>query len=425
MTKLTAVILGGGQGSRLEPLTRIRSKPAVPIAGKFRLIDIPISNCLHSDIKHIFVLTQFNTESLHRHITTTYRFDSFSEGFIRLLAAQQTIESKDWYQGTADAVRKNLFYLRNVDDHIIILGGDHLYRMDYRKYFDYHLQYNADITISVKPIYEHETSQFGILKTSTDGRITSFFEKPKEQNILDEYRVDPALFDNFKIESQNRTHVASMGIYIFNKDVLFDILNSSTMEDFGKEIIPASLKDYNVYAYFFDDYWQDIGNMRSFLEAHIELTKSVPLFNFYDERHRFYTRPRFLPAAKIINCQINHSLIADGAILQGSSVEDSIVGIRSYISEGAHIQRSIIMGNERYETIKERQENDARGIPNLGIGPNSAIKNSIIDLNVRIGRNVKLINREGVTETFQPNYAIRDGIIIVPKGESVPNDTVI
>jgi len=425
MTKLTAVILGGGQGTRLEPLTKFRSKPAVPIAGKFRLIDIPISNCLHSDIKHIFILTQFNTESLHRHITTTYRFDNFSEGYIRLLAAQQTIDSKDWYQGTADAVRKNLFYLRNVDDHIIILSGDHLYRMDYRKFFDHHLLTGADITISVKPIYEHETSGFGILKTSPDGHITSFFEKPKDKKILDEYRVDQALYKNFNVESKDRTHVASMGIYIFNKNVLIDILNSNTMEDFGKEIIPASLKKYNVFTYFFDDYWQDIGNIKSFLEAHLDLTRSVPLFNFYDEQHRFYSRPRFLPAAKIINCHINHSLIADGAILQGSTIEDSIIGIRSYISEDCRIQRSIVMGNERYETIKERQNNDNLGLPNLGIGAHSDIRNSIIDLNVRIGHNVKLINKDGITETFQENYAIRDGIIIVPKGESIPANTVI
>ncbi len=425
MTKLTAVILGGGQGTRLEPLTKFRSKPAVPIAGKFRLIDIPISNCLHSDIKHIFILTQFNTESLHRHITTTYRFDNFSEGYIRLLAAQQTVDSKDWYQGTADAVRKNLFYLRNVDDHIIILSGDHLYRMDYRKFFNHHLETGADITIAVKPIYEHETSGFGILKTSADGHIISFFEKPKEQKILDEYRVDQSLFKNFNIEPKDRTHVASMGIYIFNKNVLFEILNNNTMEDFGKEIIPASLKDYNVLAYFFDGYWRDIGNISSFLEAHLDLTRSVPLFNFYDEQHRFYSRPRFLPAAKIINCHINHSLIADGAILQGSTIEDSIIGIRSYISEGCRIQRSIVMGNELYETIKERQNNDSLGIPNLGIGANSEIRNSIIDLNVRIGQNVKLINKDGITETFQDNYAIRDGIIIVPKGESIPANTVI
>ena len=422
---MTAVILGGGQGTRLEPLTKFRSKPAVPIAGKFRLIDIPISNCLHSDIKHIFVLTQFNSESLHRHITTTYRFDNFSEGHIRLLAAQQTVDNKDWYQGTADAVRKNLFYFRNADDHIIILSGDHLYRMDYRKFLDYHQRSGADITISVKPIHASETSEFGILKTASDGRITSFYEKPKEQSILDEYQIDPALFDNFQIESRNRTHVASMGIYIFSKKILFDVLEANTMQDFGREIIPDCLKKYTVCAYFYDDYWKDIGNIGSFLEAHLDLTRSVSEFNFYDERHRFFTRPRFLPAVKILSSQIHHSLLADGAILQGSMVEHSIIGIRSFVSEGAHIQRSIIMGNERYETINERIANDNNGIPNLGIGPNAVIKNSIIDLNVRIGANVKLINQEGVTETFQNNYAIRDGVIIVPKGETIPAGTVI
>ena len=298
MAQITAVILGGGRGSRLEPLTKLRSKPAVPIAGKFRLIDIPISNCLHSNINHIFILTQFNTESLHRHIHMTYRFDNFSGGYIRILAAQQTADIQDWYQGTADAVRKNLLFLRNADDHIIILSGDHLYRMDYRQFYDYHLRCDADISISVKPIFEHETRGFGILKTKSDGEITDFYEKPEDKKILDEYRIDPELFKDFDLESKDRTHVASMGIYIFKKQVLFDILNNNTMEDFGREIIPESIKDKKVYAYFFDGYWEDIGSIRSFFDAHMGLTKSIPTFNFYDERYPLFTRARFLPAGQ-------------------------------------------------------------------------------------------------------------------------------
>jgi glucose-1-phosphate adenylyltransferase len=425
MAKLTALILGGGQGSRLQPLTQIRSKPAVPIAGKFRLIDIPISNCLHSGINHIFILTQFNSESLHRHIHLTYRFDNFSGGYIRILAAQQTAEIMDWYQGTADAVRKNLLFFRNVDDHIIILSGDHLYRMDYRKFFDYHLRTDADISIAVKPIQESEASEFGILKADSEGKITSFYEKPSDQKLLDSYRVDKELFDNFELEQGDRSHIASMGIYIFKKKVLFDILENSKKEDFGREIIPDAIKSLRCFAYFFDGYWHDIGSIRSFLNAHMDITKQVPDFNFYDEKHRFFTRPRFLPASKINDCHILDSIVAEGSIILQSRIESSVIGIRSYIDHGTHIQGSIYMGNTRYETIEEHRANQDMGRPNLGIGKNCNIRNSILDLDVRIGNNVQLINRENITESFQDNYAIRDGIIIVPKGAVIDHDTVI
>jgi len=425
MAKLTALILGGGQGSRLQPLTQIRSKPAVPIAGKFRLIDIPISNCLHSDINRIFILTQFNSESLHRHIHLTYRFDNFSGGYIRILAAQQTAEIMDWYQGTADAVRKNLLFFRNVDDHIIILSGDHLYRMDYRKFFDYHLRTDADISIAVKPIMEQETAEFGILRANKEGKITAFYEKPSEQKILDDYRVDQELFKNFEIEAHDRSHIASMGIYIFKKQVLFDMLENNKMQDFGREIIPEALKSLKCYAYFFDGYWHDIGSIRSFLDAHMDITKQVPDFNFYDETHRFYTRPRFLPASKINDCHIIDSIVAEGSIILQSKIKSSVIGIRSYIDHGSYMQGSINMGNSRYETIEEHQANSENGRPNLGIGTHCTIRNAILDLDVRIGNNVQLINREQVTETFQDNYAIRDGIIIVPKGSVIPHDTVI
>jgi glucose-1-phosphate adenylyltransferase len=425
MSELTALILGGGRGTRLEPLTKLRAKPAVPIAGKFRLIDIPISNCIHAGIRHIFILTQFNTESLHRHIHKTYLFDNFSRGSVRILAAQQTAESQDWYQGTADAVRKNLLYFEKSDEHIIILSGDHLYRMNFREYFKYHLEQEADITIAVKPIYDHEAHQFGILKADSKGRITEFYEKPNNQDLLDRFRVNDVLFENFGIEPQNRKHIASMGIYIFKKQVLFDILNNNNMEDFGKEIIPTSLKKAKVYAYFFDGYWEDIGSIASFFNAHMDLTTRMPRFNFYDEEYRFFTRPRYLPATKIINCQISHSMIAEGAIILGSRLESAIIGIRSFIDEGTDIERSIIMGNARYETIEQRRLNQERGEPNIGIGSNSVIRNAIIDMDTRIGANVQLINREAIDETFQTNYTIRDGIIIIPKGSIIPNNTVI
>jgi glucose-1-phosphate adenylyltransferase len=425
MARLTALILGGGRGTRLQPLTNLRAKPAVPIAGKFRLIDIPISNCIHSGIKYIFILTQFNTESLHTHIHNTYRFDNFTKGYIRILAAQQTAENQDWYQGTADAVRKNLLFLSSADDHIIILSGDHLYRMDYRKFFDYHLTTGADISIAAKPIYMHEAKDFGILKTTPEGKITDFYEKPETEDILNEYRIDPALFNSFNIDPKDRTHVASMGIYIFNKQTLFDSLENNQMEDFGRQIIPKSIKELKVNAYFFDGYWEDIGNIRTFYSAHMELTKPIPRFNFYDEDYRFFTRPRYLPASKVNNCHINQSIIAEGSILLGSIIENSIIGIRSFIDEGTLVQNSIIMANTRYETVEDRMLNRQKGKPNLGIGSNCVIKNSIIDMDARIGDNVQLINKDNINETFHSNYAIRDGIIIIPKGSIIPENTII
>ncbi len=425
MSDLTAIILGGGRGTRLEPLTKVRAKPAVPIGGKFRLIDIPISNCLHSGIKHIFILTQFNTESLHRHIHNTYRFDTFSRGYIRILAAQQTAEIEDWYQGTADAVRKNLQFLESADENVIILGGDHLYRMDYRKFFEHHQKTRSDISIAVIPIHEKEASGFGILKTDENGKITEFFEKPSDKEILNSYRIDRDLFEHFNIDPKERTHVASMGIYIFNKKVLFELLRDNAMEDFGREIIPASIKSKTVSAYFFDGYWEDIGNISSFFEAHMQLTKPIPPFNFYDEDYPFYTRPRYLPASKINNCQINHSIVAEGSIILGSIIEQATIGIRSFVDEGTLIQRAILMGNTRYESIREKEINRSNGIPNLGIGKNCVVRNAIIDMNACIGDNVHLINKEGVKETFQENYAIRDGIIIIPKGVRIPANTVI
>lgn len=425
MSLMTAIILGGGRGTRLDPLTRVRSKPAVPIGGKFRLIDIPLSNCLHAGVRDIFILTQFNTESLHRHIYNTYRFDNFTRGSIRILAAQQTLENQDWYQGTADAVRKNLSFFEDVEDNIIILGGDHLYRMDYAEFLDNHIESKADISIAVKPIFEHETSEFGVLKANDKGVITSFYEKPKEKEILDQFRISPELFDKYKIDPYGRSHIASMGIYIFKKQALFDLLKNNTKEDFGKQIIPDSLSKKRVISYFFDGYWEDIGTIGSFFQAHMELTEPLPKFNFYDEQYTFYTRPRYLPASKINKCQINQSIIAEGCILLGSIIENSVIGIRSYIDEGTLIQRSIIMGSQHYETIEEHKFNAANDRPNLGIGKNCIVKNAIIDMNCSIGNNVQLINKDNQTEAEGEYYRIRDGIIIIPKSTVIPNNTII
>ncbi len=425
MNNMSAVILGGGRGTRLDPLTKVRAKPAVPIGGKFRLIDIPMSNCLHSGVRDIFILTQFNTESLHRHIYNTYRFDNFSQGSIRILAAQQTAESQDWYQGTADAVRKNISFLHDCGDNIIILSGDHLYRMDYKTFLDFHLEMEADISIAVKPIFEGEAGGFGILKADEKGTITSFYEKPKEQKVLDDYRIDEKLFSNFKIEPEGRSHVASMGIYIFKKEVLFELLADNDKEDFGKEIIPDCLDRKKVAAYFFDGYWEDIGTVRAFFDAHMDFTNPVPRFNFYDERYPFYTRPRYLPASKINKCQINQSIIAEGSILLGSIIENSVIGIRSYIDEGTLVQRSIIMGNARYETIEQRIVNEYRQSPNMGIGKNCIIRNAIIDMNCSIGNNVQIINKDNRQEAEEELFTIRDGIIIIAKGTVIPDNTLI
>ncbi len=425
MVKLTAIILGGGQGSRLYPLTKVRSKPAVPIGGKFRLIDIPISNCLHSGIRDIFILTQFNTESLHRHIYDTYRFDNFSQGSVRILAAQQTAQNKDWYQGTADAVRKNLNFFHSANEHIIILSGDHLYRMDYRSFLLHHMDSNADISIAVKPIFEHEASEFGVLKTDDDGVITDFFEKPKTKDELEKYRISPEVFKRFNMSQDGHSHIASMGIYIFKKDVLMELLSNNDMGDFGREIIPGSLKSNLVSAYFFNGYWEDIGTVQAFFNAHMDFTRAVPHFNFYDEDYPIYTRPRYLPPSKVNQCQINHSIIGEGSILLGSIIEDAVVGIRSYIDEGTFIQRSIIMGNAHYNTIEERRRNNSKGIPNLGIGKNCIIRNAIIDMDCSIGNNVQLINKDNVQDKQEESYTISNGIIIIPKGTVIPDNTII
>jgi len=425
LSKVITIILAGGQGSRLYPLTKKRSKPAVPIAGRFRLIDFPISNCIHSGLRRIFLLTQFSSESLHRHIFLTYRFDSFSKDFITILSASQTLESPDWYQGTADAVRQNLRFLRTEGEMVLILSGDHLYQMDYRKFIDFHLDKNADISISVYPVHYEMAPEFGVMKVEENGKISEFHEKPKEPSLLDSTKVDEKVFKQFHLDAAGRTHLASMGIYLFNWEVLKDLLSNTSYEDFGREVIPAALNKFNVYAYFFDGYWKDIGTIRSFFEAHLDLLQPLPQFNLYDEDRMIFSHARFLPGSKIMFSEVQNSILCEGSIIERARINQSIIGIRSRIGENSVIERAVVMGADFFESVEEIARNKAEGIPNVGIGKNCEVRNTIVDKNVRIGSNVKLINSRNINEEDTEGYVIEDGIIVIPKNAIIPDDTVI
>lgn len=425
MAKVVTIILAGGQGSRLFPLTKMRSKPAVPIAGKFRLIDIPISNCIHSGLRKIFVSTQFASESLHRHIFLTYRFDNFSKDFVTVLSAAQTLENRNWYQGTADAVRQNLRFLRTTGDLVLILSGDHLYRMDYRKFIDFHLKKKANISIAVYPVSYEDSSQFGVMKVNEKGRIVSFFEKPQTDSDKDKMMVPEEAFNQFGLESKGRTHLASMGIYLFNWEVLKDLLESLWDEDFGKQIIPAAIDNQKVYGYFFGGYWADIGTIRSFFDAHMNLTQHLPAFNFYDEEKPIFTHARFLPASKILNSQVSHSILGEGSIINRSRLNHAIIGLRSRIGENSGIDHVVMMGADIFESEEDKKENMKRGTPSIGIGDNCEIRNAILDKNVRIGHGVKLVNSRNVNEEDAENYYICEGIIVVPKNAVIPDGTII
>jgi glucose-1-phosphate adenylyltransferase len=421
-----AVVLGGGQGARLYPLTKYRAKPAVPIAGKFRLIDIPISNCIHSELVRIFVLTQFNSTSLNRHIVQTYRFDAFSRGYVQILAAQQTLENTAWYQGTADAVRQNLRRLVETPcDCIVILAGDHLYRMDYRDMIHEHMEKEADITVAVVPVHTDKVREFGILRTDLDGRVTEFMEKPQEDGEIQMMAIDEAAFQQRGILPLGRSHVASMGIYVFNKDVLVDCLQDESMVDFGRHIIPASIQSRKTHAYYFDGYWRDVGTIKTFYDTNLELTHVVPEFDFYNESALVYTHPRFLPGSKINSCNIQSSILCEGTIISGSKIQNSIVGIRSIIRSGAEIFNSVVMGADYYETIEDQQAKMEKGLPPIGIGEGSIIQNAIIDQNARIGRNVRIANSKGNEVYDDPNFSIRDGIVVVHRNSAIPDNTVI
>jgi glucose-1-phosphate adenylyltransferase len=425
---VVAVILGGGAGSRLFPLTHERSKPAVPLGGTYRLIDVPVSNCINSEITQIFVLTQYNSASLNRHISRTYRFSSFSTGFVEVLAAEQTKENPEWFQGTADAVRQMLPHLRDWHvDTLLILSGDHLYRMDYRNFLKRHFETNADMTVSVNPCRRDEAPEFGLLKTDAKGKIIEFREKPKGE-ALESMLVDTTGFGLTDEEATSRPFLASMGIYVFNYNRMVELLKTDdSWVDFGREIIPAAIEKYNVQAHLFKDYWEDIGTIRAFYEANLDLASPLPKFNFFDAAAPIYTRSRYLPPSKMHNCDIDNSMISEGCILNGVHVRNSIIGLRSRIDKGADIEDSIVMGSDFFESISEIQTNIKNGKPHIGIGENTVIRRSIIDKNVRIGKNVRLVNQDDAMEreADDKSFYIRDGIIIIPKNAVIPDGTVI
>ncbi|MEA2561119.1 MAG: glucose-phosphate adenylyltransferase [Acidobacteriota bacterium] len=421
MEKVITAILGGGQGSRLWPLTRDRAKPAVPIGGKFRLIDIPISNSLHAGIDRIFVITQFNSASLHRHIAQTYRFSAFSLGYVNILAAELTAERKDWYQGTADAVRQCLPRLLEPNPpEVLILSGDQLYLMNIGELMKTHRERGADLTIAVKPVTREEAPGFGILRLDPTGRVREFHEKPKEPAELDMLAVDEQTQAAMGYPAPEGSLLASMGIYIFRPEVLRELLVGSTTVDFGREVIPQSLDKYRVYAYPYEGYWTDIGTIPSFHQANLDLTLPLPPLNLYDSELRVFTHPRFLPGTKVNQCFIQCSLLSEGSILSGSRVTDSIIGIRAVVREHAIVERSVIMGANIWESLPQGSSQVG-----LGIGRDCHIRNSIIDFNARIGDGCKLLNEAGVQNFDNENYCIRDGIIVVPKNAILPPGTVI
>ncbi len=423
-----AVILGGGAGSRLFPLTQHRSKPAVPLGGKYRLIDVPVSNCINSNISQIFVLTQYNSASLNRHISRTYRFSSFSTGFVEVLAAEQTRDNPEWFQGTADAVRQMLPHIRDWRvNTLLILSGDHLYRMDYRKFLDRHYETNADVTISVIPSTPADAEGFGLLKTDADGRIIQFKEKPKGE-ALEEMRVDTTQFGLSAEDAKTRPFLASMGIYVFNYEKLVTMLrDDESFVDFGGEIIPDAIKRYNVQAHSFRGYWEDIGTIRAFYEANLDLASPLPKFNFFDAATPIYTRSRYLPPSKVHNCNIDNSMVSEGCILNGVYAQRSIIGLRSRIDQGVKIEHSIIMGTDYFEAIDEIRLNIDNKVPHIGIGENSVVRKAIIDKNARIGKNVVMTNQSGTINADGPSgsYYIREGIIIIPKDGVIADGTVI
>jgi glucose-1-phosphate adenylyltransferase len=409
---VVGLILGGGAGSRLQPLTAERAKPAVPIAGKYRLVDIPISNCINSGIRNVFLLTQFNSVSLHQHIGNTYRFDQFSGGHVRILAAEQTPDSAGWFQGTADAVRRTMRYFKDDQPDIaVILSGDQLYRMDLKAVIEEHIEKGADLTISTKPVSRDEAQSLGIMQTGKNGRILQFAEKPG----------DTVMLDQLKAPRDDDTYLASMGIYVFNMDVLRELLCNCEETDFGKHIIPGAIEKYKVYSYIFEDYWEDIGTIRSFWAANLALTDPLPQFSFYDMTKVIYTRMRYLPPSKINQCSLSRCLLSDGCIISGDRIEHCVVGLRALVGEGSIVEDSILMGADYYE---HGEIEDPSGIA-IGIGKNCRVQNAIIDKNARIGDNV-VISPEGKPENEQTAlYWIRDGIMVIPKNTVIPSGTIL
>jgi glucose-1-phosphate adenylyltransferase len=420
-----SIILAGGAGKRLFPLTQDRSKPAVPLGGKYRLIDVPISNCINSGLNKIFVLTQFNSASLNYHIINSYRFDPFAKGFIEVLAAEQTMTNPNWFQGTADAVRQHLHrFTGRENDYQLILAGDQLYRMNYQELLERHWNTEADVTICVIPRSEATASSFGLLKLDRDGRVEHFREKPKG-DALHEMRTDTAALGLTPEQAAQRPYVASMGIYLFKRDVLVDLLADASMIDFGYQVIPRAIEKFKVHGFLFDGYWEDLGTVEAFYRANIDLTSSEPHFDFHDMTAPIYTRARFLPPSRIEECEIHNSIIAEGSVLKGARIASSIVGIRSPIGEDVVFERALMMGADYYEDSENREYNRQLNRPDIGIGKGSVIRRAIIDKNAHIGSGVQILNEQRVQNFDGAGYYIRDGIVIVPKNGVLPDGTVI
>ncbi|MGV2829755.1 glucose-1-phosphate adenylyltransferase [Myxosarcina sp. GI1(2024)] len=430
MKQVLGIILGGGAGTRLYPLTKLRAKPAVPLAGKYRLIDIPISNCINSDIVKIYVLTQFNSASLNRHLNRSYNFSGFREGFVEVLSAQQTKDNAGWFQGTADAVRQYLNIIREWDDvdECLILSGDHLYRMNYAKFIEHHRQTNADITLSVVPIDGKRASSFGLMKIDGEGRIIDFSEKPKGE-ALKQMQVDTTVLGLNADQAKQSPYIASMGIYVFKKDVLIRLLEKNLEQtDFGKEVIPNASKDHRVQAYLFKGYWEDIGTIESFYEANLALTRQPkPPFSFFEERAPIYTRSRYLPPTKLLNCSITESMIAEGCILKDCRINHSVVGLRSRVEANCTIEDTLILGADFYESLPERESGLKNGRIPVGIGANSTVRKAIVDKNARIGQKVQIVNKDRVEESQKEDegFYIRGGIVVILKNATITDGTVI
>ncbi len=425
---LLAVILGGGAGTRLFPLTQQRSKPAVPLGGKYRLVDVPISNCINSDVIRIFVLTQYNSASLNRHIAQTYRFSTFADAFVEILAAEQTPESGQWFQGTADAVRQVLPHIRDWRiETLLILSGDHLYRMDYREFLQRHYETGADITVSVIPVQAESASEFGLLKTDSAGRIIEFSEKPKGA-ALEAMRVDTTKMGLSETDAMARPFLASMGIYVFKYEHLEHLLAEAAEHvDFGKEVIPSAIGRYHVQSFLFDGYWEDIGTIAAFYKANLDMTAAIPPFNLFDAEAPLLSRARYLPPSKFDNCEIRDSIFSDGCIINGAKINRSVIGLRSRIAEGAQLDSAYMMGADFYQTLEEMSNDVTNNLPRIGVGANTIITRAIIDKNARIGSSVKLVNEAQASEADGPDgsYFIRDGIIIVPKNAVIKDGTVV
>ena len=421
-----ALILGGGRGTRLYPLVKARSKPAVSLGGQYRMIDIPVSNCINSGLRNIYVITQFNSASLNNHIYNAYRFDNFSGEHVSILAAEQTDTNIDWYQGTADAVRKNLSHFDNeFINNVLILSGDQVYRMDYNVMNRHMLETGADIVIGTVPVSREEAKGFGVMLVNKRGQITNFYEKPKEDEILNSLKLSAEQKKMFDIEDGKKEYLASMGIYIFRRNVLKELLEDVSMMDFGKDIIPEAIKKYKVFSYAFQGYWEDVGTIKAYFDANISFGSKNPPFDFYDEDAPIYTHVRYLSASKIEKANINSSIIADGCKIENATIKESVIGLRSVIQSGSNLERVIMMGSDYYENRDDIERLNVRHLPKIGIGKKCTLKNVIIDKNVRIGNEVTIVNKKKIQHQDSEFYCIRDGIVIIPKNTVVKSGTVI